>query len=347
MKILITGGCGFIGGHMINFLLSKTKNIIFNIDKINYCSSNDSINNTLRQINHNEKNRYSCKVIDLLNKKDLMKTIEEIEPNIIINFAAETHVDRSIECPRLFLENNTIGTFNLLECSYVYWKKLDNREQKKFRLHHISTDEVYGSLSLNGSFNEESPYSPSSPYSASKAAADHFVKAWWNTYKLPIVLTNTSNNYGPWQYPEKLIPLTVYNALKNKKIGIYGDGKNIREWLFVEDHVEALWLVATKGKSGETYCIGSKIEKTNNEIVQNICSNLDILKPKQNSYSDQIEYIQDRDGHDFRYSINSNKLRTELSWRPRYSFDMSMKKTIEWYVKNINWCEKILDNKIN
>ena len=338
-KILITGGAGFIGGALIRKLLKETDSLIFNIDKLGYASDLKSINNLI-QAEPEKSKRY--KFIEL-NLEDKLKTEEVIiktKPDLIFHLAAESHVDKSIKKPDFFINSNILGTFNLIEAVRKYYNTLSKSKKDIFRFHHISTDEVFGSLGDKGFFNEKTSYNPKSPYSASKAASDHIVKAWHNTYHLPILLTNCSNNYGPWQYPEKLIPITITNALNKKNIPLYGNGENIRDWLFVEDHVDAILLVAKKGLIGESYCIGGNQEKSNKEIMSIICEKLNKIFPKSRNHLSLIKNVDDRQGHDYRYAIDSTKIKTDLGWHPKYSFEEGLDITIHWYLENRNWCQK-------
>ena len=336
-KIIVTGGAGFIGGAVVRKLLTETNALIYNVDKISYASDFTCIN----QIK-SSKERHFLHRINLVNKNDLEKLIYKIRPDLIIHLAAETHVDRSIENPSQFVESNIIGTFNLLEVSTDYWKTLDDKSRNNFRFHHVSTDEVFGSLGPNEYFNESSNYAPMSPYSASKASSDHLVRSWHNTFGLPTLISNCSNNYGPFQFPEKLIPLTITKALKEEKIPIYGDGQNIRDWLFVDDHVDAIFQIITKGKIGKSYCIGGNNPMTNLEVVEKICSILDIQKPKIFKHKDLIEFVKDRPGHDIRYAIDTSYIKKELYWEPKYKFEKAIEETVIWYLENPNWCIKIM-----
>ncbi|MBO8217681.1 dTDP-glucose 4,6-dehydratase [Prochlorococcus marinus] len=338
-KILITGGAGFIGGTLIRRLLKKSEAKIYNLDKLTYCSDLQSINQLLKN-SKNKNNRYSFYKIDLFNQKELLEIICNIKPDIIMHLAAESHVDRSIDNADLFLKSNVIGTYNLLEAVKKYYSSLKNEKKNKFIFHHISTDEVFGTLGDSGKFNEETNYNPRSPYSATKASSDHLVRSWYHTFNLPIIITNCSNNFGPWQFPEKLIPLVIRKAILKEKIPIYGDGLNIRDWLFVEDHIDALLLVIIFGNAGETYCVGGGEEKTNIDIVKKICKYLDLKLNPTNSYLTQIDYVADRPGHDYRYSIDSSLIKKNLGWIPEHNFDTALFKTIDWYINNQNWCEK-------
>jgi dTDP-glucose 4,6-dehydratase len=340
MRIFITGGCGFIGSNFVINQINKNHKI-FNFDKLTYAANQDN----LLEINQNSN--YTFLKGDITDSKKLFFAIKEFNPNIIINFAAESHVDRSIDGPEEFISTNIIGTYKLLQCSLDYYDNLSKEDKNNFKFIHVSTDEVYGSLGKKGSFKEISPYKPSSPYSASKASSDHLVNAWHHTFNLPTIITNCSNNYGPYQFPEKLIPLIIISCLNGKELPIYGDGKNIRDWLYVKDHCTALDCVINNGKSGETYNIGGNEEKTNLDIVNTICSVLDKKMPLKNGlkYSNSIIYVKDRPGHDFRYAIDSSKIKNELNWQPQYQFESAIVDTIDWYIQNQSWWKKILNNK--
>ncbi len=334
-NILVTGGAGFIGGYLIRRLLKETNSKIFNIDKFGYASNLTWLKNTPNSQNHKLFN------LDLSDFGKTKEVIDFINPDFVFHLAAESHVDRSIEGPEVFIKSNIMGTFNLLESLRLHWEKMNQNRKDFFKLHHISTDEVFGSLPKTGYFNELSRYDPRSPYSASKASSDHLVRAWFHTFGLPIVITNCSNNFGPWQYPEKLIPLTILNAINDIPIPIYGDGCNVRDWLFVEDHINALLLVAANGKVGSTYCIGGHGEKTNLNIVLNICKILDETIKRESPHENLIKFVKDRPGHDKRYSIDSTLVRKEFNWKPLNSFDFDLKNTILWYLNNQNWCKKL------
>ncbi len=332
-NILITGGLGFIGCNLIRSLLINSEVNIFNIDKVGYASNPNSIKNLLRE-NPQYESRYKFFRENLTNKEEIKKIIDHSNPDLIMHLAAESHVDKSIESPIDFINSNILGTFNILEEARNFYNKLVGDKKLNFRFHHISTDEVFGSI-INNRFMEESPYRPNSPYSASKASSDHLVRAWNKTYGLPTIITNCSNNFGPWQFHEKLIPLTINQAINNKNIPLYGDGSNIRDWIFIDDHVEALIIAANFGKSGSTYCIGSENEKTNKEVIESICALLDKFCVKDYPHSKLIKFVKDRPGHDKRYAINPNKINMELGWFPKYSFEEGLKKTVLWYLKNI------------
>ena len=331
--ILVTGGAGFIGSNFVLNWLSTQNEGLINLDSLSYAAD---LNN-LESISENKE--YFFIKGSIGDQNLIEKILEKYNPRAVINFAAETHVDRSIENPEIFMKTNIFGTFHLLNASLKFWKKISLDNQKKFKFLHISTDEVFGSLSLEDEkSNELSPYKPNSPYSASKAASDHLVRAWGETYKLPVITTNCTNNYGPHQFPEKLIPLLIHNCLNNKKLPIYGKGENVRDWLYVEDHCEAIKEVLVKGSIGETYNIGGNNEKTNIEIVKTVCSTLDEIKPRKNnsSYKELITFVEDRPGHDFRYSLDISKIKKELNWQPQETFESGIRKTILWYLENMN-----------
>ena len=327
--IIVTGGAGFIGSNFILSWLERFDEKIMNIDNLSYAAD---LNN-LKDIENNSN--YSFKKLNIQNQDEITTLILETKPRAILNFAAESHVDRSIEDPENFINSNIIGTYSLLGASLQYWNSLGEREKENFRFFHISTDEVFGSLNINDKKStEESPYKPNSPYSASKAASDHLVRAWHHTFELPTLISNCTNNYGPHQHHEKLIPLIITNALDNKNLPIYGDGKNIRDWLYVEDHCEAIIKILADGKPGETYNIGGSCEKNNLEVVREICKILDSIKPKQDgsSYEEQIEFVKDRPGHDFRYSLDTSKIEKDFNWKPKETFTSGLEKTIQWYL---------------
>lgn len=327
MNFLITGGAGFIGSTMIKFLINQTNHSVLNIDKLTYAANIDS----LKTVSNSP--RYQFSQTDICNQTELATIIKSFRPDIVMHFAAESHVDRSINTPETFIKTNIIGTYTLLEMVLNYWQQLDSIHKEAFRFHHISTDEVYGDIEHPNDFcTELSPYRPSSPYSASKASADHLVRAWHRTYGLPVIITNCTNNFGPYQYPEKLIPLTILNAIRNMPIEVYGDGKQIRDWLYVEDHVRALYLVVTKGRIGETYNICGNNQYQNLEIIQMICDILALKRP--GDYKQLITFINDRPGHDVRYALDRSKIEGELGWKPLKSFYSSLYKTVNWYLNN-------------
>ena len=338
--ILITGGAGFIGSALIRNLGKNPENKIINIDKLTYSGNLESLRSLKGRKN------YIFEKLDICDSINLQRVINESKPDLVIHLAAESHVDRSIDGPIDFIQTNIFGTFNILECVRVYYQSLKGLKKDNFRFLHVSTDEVYGDLkNTNNFFSEETRYDPSSPYSASKASSDHLVRAWHRTYNLPVLITNCSNNYGPFQFPEKLIPHMILSAIKIKPLPVYGDGNQIRDWLYVDDHVSAIMSVALKGKPGETYNIGGNNEIKNIEVVQKICSILDELIPinnsELNSYSELITYVEDRPGHDVRYAIDSSKINKNLGWRPNENFESGIRKTIMWYLENNAWLRSI------
>ena len=341
-RVLITGGYGFIGGNLIRKLLLNSSLNIFNIDKLGYASDQFAIKNLLSKMKNEQKERYKFFKINLCNLKEVEELINYIRPDLIFHLAAESHVDRSIQSPSGFIDSNIIGTFNLLYSSRKLFDSFSDEDQNKFKLIHVSTDEVFGTLGVIGQFSENSPYSPRSPYSASKAASDHLVNAWHHTYGLPTITTNCSNNYGPWQFPEKLIPLAINKAINGEKIPLYGDGSNVRDWLFVDDHIDALLIVASKALIGKRYCIGGSSEKTNREVLETICEILDKSISRATSFKKLITNVKDRPGHDFRYSIDSSLIQNELGWAPKYNFNQGIEKTVNWYLKNPIWSQEIL-----
>ena len=336
-KMLVTGGCGFIGSNFIRYILNVDSSIkIINLDKLTYAGNRLNLSGL-------SKNRHKLIIGDVCDSNLIDQLFLKYKFDVVVHFAAESHVDRSIDGPINFIQTNVIGTLVMLESARKFIQDL---KIKNFRFIHISTDEVYGSLSETGKFTESTSYDPSSPYSASKASSDHIVRAWNRTYGLPILITNCSNNYGPYQFPEKLIPLTIINCLKNKALPIYGKGENIRDWLFVEDHCDAIYNVLKDGEVGETYNIGGNNEIKNLDIVLIICKLMDEIKPRKDKkpFSDLIQYVEDRPGHDFRYAIDANKIKSKLGWTPSESFQSGIKKTIEWYLNNQEWLESIYDN---
>ncbi len=328
-KILVTGGSGFIGENLINKLLKNNQLRIFNLDKLSYAS------NWKSKISKDYGNLYTFLKVDLMNAIETKNVIDQINPDIVIHMAAETHVDRSINHPINFINSNIFGTFNLLEAITANWKK-NSSYKKELKFIHVSTDEVFGSLDNSGLFSEKTPYNPSSPYSSSKASSDHLVNAWYHTYDLPVIITNCSNNYGPGQHYEKLIPKIILNGIFGYEIPLYGNGENIRDWIYVEDHVDALITIMTNGKIGEKYCIGANNELTNKKITEIICSKLDKKVPKSNPYIKQLKFVEDRLGHDFRYALDSSKIRSNLGWQSKTTFDEGIEKTISWYIENAN-----------
>lgn len=361
VKVLVTGGAGFIGSAVIRYIINHTDKSVVNLDKLTYAGNLESLADV------SSSDRYAFEHVDICNVIELQRVFQQHKPDAVMHLAAESHVDRSIDGPAEFIQTNIVGTYNLLEVARAYWSELDNERKAAFRFHHISTDEVYGDLphpndtparneSTNSDsvgvghacdnnlplFTEQTAYAPSSPYSASKASSDHLVRAWLRTYGFPTLITNCSNNYGPYHFPEKLIPLIILNALEGKPLPIYGQGDQIRDWLYVEDHARALYKVITEGKIGETYNIGGYNEKNNLEVVQNICTILDELAPRDTKYSQLITYVADRPGHDRRYAIDASKITKELGWLPEETFDTGLRKTIQWYLDNKKWCQTIV-----
>ncbi len=346
-RILITGGAGFIGGCLVRKLLKCSDSVIYNIDKLGYASDLKGIEKELIKLNLSSSDRHQLINIDISNKDLLSESIKEIDPDFVFHLAAESHVDRSIEGPEIFVKSNILGTFYLLQVLQMHYKNLNSERKKNFRFHHVSTDEVFGSIKSGAKFSETSPYNPQSPYSASKAASDHLVRAWKATYGFPITISNCSNNFGPWQLPDKLIPLIIYRAIKNEIIPIYGNGNNIRDWLFVEDHVEAILNIAFRGSNGSTYCVGGCNEYSNLEVANFICDYLNIHMPKDKNYRKQITFVKDRPGHDFRYAIDNSLISRDLQWKPKFSFSNGLNLTINWYLNNLNWCDSFFEkNKL-
>lgn len=340
MKILVTGGAGFIGSAVIRHIIQNTNNQVLNVDKLTYAGNLES----LKEIE--QHSNYHFKQIDICDTEQIMKAIEAFQPDAIMHLAAESHVDRSIDGSAAFIQTNIVGTYTLLEAARKYWMHLEAEAKQNFRFHHISTDEVYGDLEgATDLFKETTSYAPSSPYSASKASSDHLVRAWYRTYGLPVIVTNCSNNYGPYHFPEKLIPLVILNALDAKPLPLYGNGQQIRDWLYVEDHALALYKVVTEGIVGETYNIGGHNEKQNIEVVKTICKILDELKPQANgqAYGSLITFVKDRPGHDLRYAIDATKIQNELGWTPTETFETGIRKTVEWYLSNLDWCRHVQD----
>lgn len=338
MKILVTGGAGFIGSAVVRHIIRGTSDSVVNVDKLTYAGNLDSLADV------SNSPRYVFEQVDICDRGALERVFAEHQPDAVMHLAAESHVDRSIDGPAAFIETNIVGTYVLLEAARSYWNGLDPIRKSAFRFHHISTDEVYGDLPHPDEhagklplFTETTAYAPSSPYSASKASSDHLVRAWRRTYGLPTIVTNCSNNYGPYHFPEKLIPLVILNALEEKPLPVYGKGDQIRDWLYVEDHARALYTVVTQGKIGETYNIGGHNEKQNLEVVQTICRILDELRPKSSSYLEQITFVSDRPGHDRRYAIDASKIANELGWQPEETFASGLRKTVQWYLDNSDW----------
>ncbi len=349
MKFLITGGAGFIGSAVIRHIINSTQDDVINVDKLTYAGNLESLSSV------SESDHYSFEQVDICNRGELDRVFTQHQPELVMHLAAESHVDRSIDGPANFIETNIVGTYTLLEAARQYWQSLNCERKSSFRFHHISTDEVYGDLEgLEELFTETTPYDPSSPYSASKASSDHLVRAWLKTYGLPTIVSNCSNNYGPFHFPEKLISLMIINALEGKPLPVYGDGQQIRDWLHVEDHARALYLVATKGTAGETYNIGGHNEKTNINVVKTICKLLEEIVPITTSrhscesrnlvdYKDLITFVKDRPGHDLRYAIDASKIEKQLGWKPQETFESGIRKTVEWYLNNKEWWSRVQD----
>lgn len=341
-KILVTGGAGFIGSAVVRHIIRNTQDSVVNVDKLTYAGNLESLTEVA------DSPRYAFEQVDICDRAELDRIFAQHRPDAVMHLAAESHVDRSIDSAGKFIQTNIVGTFNLLEAARAYWQQMPSEKHEAFRFHHISTDEVYGDLhGTDDLFTETTPYAPSSPYSASKASSDHLVRAWLRTYGLPTIVTNCSNNYGPYHFPEKLIPLMILNALDGKPLPVYGDGMQIRDWLFVEDHARALYQVVTEGVVGETYNIGGHNEKTNIEVVKTICALLEELAPEKPAgvarYEDLITFVQDRPGHDVRYAIDAAKIGRELGWKPQETFESGLRKTVQWYLDNKTWWQNVLN----
>ncbi|OFO29376.1 dTDP-glucose 4,6-dehydratase [Neisseria sp. HMSC056A03] len=341
-KILVTGGAGFIGSAVVRHIIQNTQDSVVNVDKLTYAGNLESLTEVA------DNPRYAFEQVDICDRAELDRVFAQHQPDAVMHLAAESHVDRSIDSASEFIQTNIVGTFNLLEAARAYWQQMPSEKREAFRFHHISTDEVYGDLhGTDDLFTETTPYAPSSPYSASKASSDHLVRAWLRTYGLPTIVTNCSNNYGPYHFPEKLIPLMILNALDGKPLPVYGDGMQIRDWLFVEDHARALYQVVTEGVVGETYNIGGHSEKANIEVVKTICALLEELVPEKpvgvTRYEDLITFVQDRPGHDVRYAIDAAKIGRELGWKPQETFESGIRKTVQWYLDNKTWWQNVLN----
>ncbi|WP_444984198.1 dTDP-glucose 4,6-dehydratase [Halomonas mongoliensis] len=345
MKLLVTGGAGFIGSAVIRHIISDTVDSVVNVDALTYAGNLESLAGVAGDA------RYAFERVDICDRAALDRVFRVHQPDAVMHLAAESHVDRSIDGPAAFIQTNIVGTYTLLEAARAYWQGLVPSRQAAFRFHHISTDEVYGDLEgPQGLFTEATPYAPSSPYSASKAGSDHLVRAWQRTYGLPTLITNCSNNYGPYHFPEKLIPLMILNALDGRPLPVYGRGAQVRDWLYVEDHARALYTVVTRGRVGETYTIGGHNEQRNIDVVHRLCALLDELAPMRapgpaRRYADLITFVTDRPGHDLRYAIDAGKIERELGWRPRESFDSGIRKTVAWYLSNLEWCRRVQDGR--
>lgn len=337
MKIIVTGGAGFIGSSVARLLLKHSEHEVLVLDKLTYAGNLDSLAPV------SSKPNYRFSQTDICDESALTSVFEDFKPDAIMHLAAESHVDRSIDGPGEFIQTNIVGTATLLQVTLSYWKSLSAEAKKHFRFHHISTDEVYGELGETGLFTETTPYSPNSPYSASKASSDHLVRAWHHTYGLPVLITNCSNNYGPYHFPEKLIPLVILNALEGKALPVYGKGEQVRDWLYVDDHARALRVVLEQGEVGQTYNIGGHNEKKNIDVVKAICQHLDELRPRSDgkAYEEQITFVQDRPGHDLRYAIDASKIERELGWKPSETFESGLRKTVHWYLDNPTWWERV------
>lgn len=341
LRVLVTGGAGFIGSAVVRRLLEDSDALVFNLDKMGYASDLTSIRRVLENLGSEAEARHQLLQVDLCDGAAVQDAVDRADPDLVMHLAAESHVDRSISGPDAFISSNVNGTFHLLQAVRRHYASLPEERRSGFRLHHISTDEVFGSLGAEGRFSETTPYDPRSPYSASKAASDHLVSAWHHTFDLPVVLTNCSNNYGPWQFPEKLIPVVTLKAAAGEEIPLYGDGLNVRDWLYVDDHVDALLLAACRGRSGRSYCVGGHGERTNREVVEAICAELDTAQNDHLPHADLIRRVSDRPGHDRRYAIDPTRISTELGWHPRHDFRSGLEQTVRWYLEHQDWCQKV------
>lgn len=339
-RILVTGGAGFIGSALIRHLIEQSEYEVLNLDKLTYAANLESLKSVA------QGSRYNFIKADISDTGAVTQAIDEFRPDAVMHLAAESHVDRSIEGPEIFIQTNIVGTFAMLTASLNYWEGLDPISKAAFRFHHVSTDEVFGELGPTGVFTEDSHYRPNSPYAASKASADHLVRAWGRTYGLPVVLSNCSNNYGPYHFPEKLIPLCIIKCLRQEEIPVYGTGQQVRDWLFVDDHARALETIVNQGTIGESYNVGGESERTNLQVVRGICDLLDRLQPgERGSYRDLIAFVSDRPGHDLRYAMDFSKLQNELGWRPQETFESGLEKTVRWYLNNMSWWSPILERR--
>jgi dTDP-glucose 4,6-dehydratase len=343
MKILVTGGAGFIGSALVRHLIQKTEHQVINVDKLTYAGHLESLESI------SSSGKYHFEKVDICDATEIRRILTSFSPDAVMHLAAESHVDRSIDGSAEFIRTNINGTHTLLEECRAFLQKSGNDHQTFFRFLHVSTDEVYGSLGSEGYFTEETPYDPRSPYSASKGSSDHLARAWFHTYGFPVIITNCSNNYGPYQFPEKLIPVVILKALQGRDIPVYGTGENVRDWLYVDDHAKALTTVLKKGVIGETYNIGGHNEKRNIDVVKTICDSLNEICPKENNgdYNEQITFVADRPGHDFRYAIDASKIEQKLGWKPEETFETGIRKTVQWYIENIDWCEAVTKNNYN